>query len=72
MESDILIVVGTALQTSLPLKMVHEAVSKGKTVIEINPTPILDFDGVLRLEGLCEDLLPGLLIKCKEIILGNK
>jgi NAD-dependent SIR2 family protein deacetylase len=71
-ESDVLIVVGTTLQTSLPLKMVHEAASKGIIIIEINPKPFLDFEGVLRLEGLCEDLVPALLVKYKENILTKK
>lgn len=56
-ECDCLVVVGTALETNMALRLVSSAVSRKITVIEINPDPCIIADGVLQLKGTSEQFL---------------
>lgn len=56
-DCDCLVVVGTALETSMAARIVCEAIRRKAVVIEINPDPCIAADGVLQLKGTSEEFL---------------
>lgn len=59
---DVLLIVGTTLQTSLPALLVSAAIKRGVPVIDINPEPAgLDGDRVIQISGKAAEILPEIL-----------
>lgn len=65
-ECDCLIVVGTALETNLASQLVGKAINNKALVVEINPNPCIQADGVYQLKGRSEEFLPNLFKLAKE------
>jgi len=58
-QSDLLIIVGTELKTSLPKKILYEHMNRQKPVIEFNLKPwVREYSNVISLLGPCEVTLP--------------
>ena len=58
-EIDLLFVIGTTLQTTLPAKILGMAYNRSIPIIEINPHPLgLDDYGILVLEGSVGAIFP--------------
>ncbi len=57
--ADAIIVIGTELETSLPLKIVNHFKYRGKLIVEMNLNPKLTDKGkILNVAGGCEKTLP--------------
>ncbi len=57
---DCLIVIGTALETSLASHIVGLAIKKKKLIIEINTVPCIRYGKVKQLIGRAQDIVPNL------------
>lgn len=66
-EADTIVVIGTMLETSLACEVVKAGIStfKKKTIIEINPEPVIEIGETYTLRLKAEDIVPQL---CDSII----
>lgn len=68
MEADCLIVVGTALGVSWPAKLVKGFAKTGKTIVEINVEPNIEYGNALVFPDRCTAVLPPLADKVISIL----
>ena len=59
-ECDVLIVVGTALETNFAKKMVVETLAREVPVIEVNMEPCVPVGHTYQVKGKAEETLPGI------------
>lgn len=57
-DCDVLIVVGTKLETGLSSSIVKDAIKKKKIIIEVNPEPIIKIGNTYTMEGNAENFIP--------------
>ena len=69
---DCLVVIGTALETSLATNIVCQAVTQKKLIIEINPEPIITYGNVRHLKGGADTFLPKLCELAQKKLIENK
>ena len=56
-ESDMLVVIGTSLQTGLSRELVESAIERGATVVEINMECEVKRPGTMWMEGKADEIL---------------
>jgi NAD-dependent deacetylase len=68
MDSDCLIVIGTALGVSWPAKLVKEFAKTGKLIVEVNIEPSVEYGRVLVFPDRCGAVLPSLVDRVISIL----
>lgn len=57
-RSDLLLVIGTTLQTTFPFLLVEKALIRGIPIVEVNPDPILDSRAEISFAYSAAEILP--------------
>lgn len=57
-KCEVIIVVGTMLETGLSGSIVRKAINQEKTIIEVNTEPIVEMGRTFTIQGKSEDIMP--------------
>jgi NAD-dependent deacetylase len=68
LQADCLIVLGTALAVSWPLRLVKEFAKTGKLIVEVNIEPVIEYGKVLVFPDRCGVVLPPLVDRVTSIL----